>query len=41
MPRRTAYYKVFLYYWKILLLEIQKKQLVHEKHENISGDVTP
>jgi hypothetical protein len=38
MPRRTAYCKAFFSYWKILLLEIQKKRLVHEKHENISGD---
>jgi hypothetical protein len=38
MLRTTAYYKAFFSYWKILLLEIQKKQLVHENHENISGD---
>ena len=27
MLRRTAYYKAFFSYWKILLLEIQKKPL--------------
>ncbi len=29
MLRRTAYYKDFFGYWKILLFEIQKKQLVN------------
>jgi hypothetical protein len=38
MLRRTAHYRAFFSYWKILLLEIQKKQLVHENHENIPGD---